>query len=872
MDSPKKFTGAEEPFEPSTPLMKQYFSIKEEYRDAIVFFRLGDFYEMFGEDARTASRILQITLTTRDKGSENPIPMCGVPHFAADTYITRLIQAGYKVAVCEQVEDPETAKGIVRREVVRVITPGTHEPDSPKESSYISAIYPLNDSFGIATAELSTGELTIYEISSSLEDELSLIEPKEILCPGSLRDNIYFSEAFKGHYVTFVDDWSFDFAEAYRALLEYFKVSTLDGFGCEGMPAAVSAGGALLSYLLETQKDVLGFTKITPMNKSSFMFLDSVTKKNLELLTNLKDGSREDSLLAVLDETLTPMGGRFLRNAIVKPLKDVSSVRKRLDAVESLVGDFELIENFRYLLRNIHDIERLAVKLSTLRVTARDLAAIKNSVSLLPKFKKLLSSLKDDLVSSVSENINDFSTLLDTIDRAIVDNPPMAIKDGGIIKKGYSREVDELRHISTNSREYLSKFEAQEKEVTGINSLKVGYNKIYGYYIEVTKANLPLVPDRYTRKQTLVNAERFITPELKEYESAILGAEEKLKQLEYHIFEEVITAVSDFSEPLKTAASAIALFDFLLSLSIVARRHGYVKSSIDTSGRIEIIDGRHPVLERISKDERFVPNSTVTDTESDYLLIITGPNMAGKSTYMRQTALIILMTQIGSFVPAESAHIGIVDRIFTRIGASDFLTRGQSTFMVEMVETANILNNATERSFIILDEVGRGTSTFDGISIAWAVAEYLVTHIRARTMFATHYNELTELSPVMEGVKNLNIAVREWGDEVIFLRKIETGPADKSYGIQVARLAGLPPLVLERAKEVLGSLERKEMAGAPESPFGGRKGKKKGEQLDLFGIKAHPVVTELARIDPRTVSPEEAHQLLIRLKELSRTS
>jgi DNA mismatch repair protein MutS len=854
---------------PSTPLMKQYSAIKAEHEDAILFFRLGDFYEMFGDDAVIASNILQITLTSRDKSSDNPLPMCGIPHFSAENYINKLINAGHKVAVCEQVEEAENAKGIVKREVVRVITPGTHEPENPKESSYIASIYPAGEIYGISVAELSTGEFSVYESSGELEDELALIEPKEIICPQSYKENIHLSETLKGYYVTFVDDWQFDHSEAYKILLDYFRVSTLEGYGCEGMTAAISASGALIAYLIDTQKDSLGFRSIDTLNKSTFMLLDSSTKKNLELLSNLKDGTQSESLLWVLDETLTPMGGRLLRNSIVKPMKEAVDIGKRLDAVGSLYSDFETIEDIRHLLRNLHDLERLSVKLSTLRVNARDLIAIRNSISLVPKLRKTTSLFKDQLLENIRSDLEDFGELEKIIDKAIVDSPPPGIKDGGIIKKGYSSEVDELKELSSNSREFLSQFEADEKRSTGINSLKIGFNKVYGYYIEITKTNLSHVPEQYIRKQTLVNAERFITPELKDYESKILGAEEKLKKLEYYIFEGLVKEISIYSEDLKKAASAIALLDLLVSLATTARRHNYVKPMINDSGRIEITEGRHPVLERISLEERFIPNNSVIDTEEDFLSVITGPNMAGKSTYMRQTALIVLMAQIGSFVPAESATIGIVDRIFTRIGASDFLSKGQSTFMVEMVETANIINNSTSRSLIILDEVGRGTSTFDGISIAWAVAEYIATHIKARTMFATHYNELTELSLLLEGVKNLNIAVKEWGDEIIFLRKIEKGAADKSYGIQVARLAGLPVPLLERAREVLNNLEQDEIDETGEAKFAGRKGKKRSEQLDLFGMKSHPVMAELQSIDPKSLTPEDAYNLLLKLRELA---
>lgn len=857
-------------YEPSTPLMKQYQSIKDRHADAILFFRLGDFYEMFGEDARIASRILQITLTTRDKGSENPLPMCGIPHFAAENYIARLIREGYKVAICEQIEDAQNAKGIVNREVVRVITPGTHEPENPKESSYISAIFPLNSSCGIATAELSTGEFIILESSDQLEDQLALIKPREIIIPASLIDNIYYSEVLRDYYVTSVDDYSFDYTESYRLLLDHFKVSSLEGFGCEGMQAGIAAGGALLSYLIETQKNILGFRRISTINTSNYMILDSVTQKNLEILSNLRDGGIDGSLLKVLDETLTPMGGRFLRGALVRPLTSLSEITLRLDAVEAFVDNFELTENLRFILRNVHDIERLSVRLSTSRANARDLVSIKNSVSLFPKLCNSLKAENDPLLTSIAADLGDFSDLRNLIERAIVDTPPLSIKDGGIIRRGYHEEADELKALSTNSRAFLSDFELDERERTGINSLKVGYNKVYGYYIEITKTNLNLVPDHYIRKQTLVNAERFVTEELKEYESRILGAEEKLKKLEVHLFERILETVAPRSEALKKTASVIALLDFLLSLATISRRYDYSKPIIDDSGTVQIVEGRHPVLERISRDERFVPNNVSMDTDGNYLLIITGPNMAGKSTYMRQTALIILMAQIGSFVPALSARIGLVDRIFTRIGASDYLSFGQSTFMVEMIETSNIMNNSTSKSFIILDEVGRGTSTFDGISIAWAVAEYIATRIRARTMFATHYNELTDLSVSVEGTRNLNIAVREWGDEIIFLRKIENGPADKSYGIQVARLAGLPEGILVRAKEILAGLEDQELRDPGPHGILSSRLRKKAEQLDLFGARAHPALIELEKVKIDDLPPEEAVTILNRLKEMMR--
>lgn len=846
--------------------MKQYFSIKEKYNDAIVLFRLGDFYEMFGEDAKIASNILQIALTSRDKGKDDPMPMCGVPYFSVDGYISKLIKAGHKVAICEQVEDPKLAKGIVQREVVKVITPGTHVPEQPKENAYIMSIFPYQDIYGITVADLSTGEFIVYETNKPIEDEISRHEPREILCPVSMKSNIHYQEVFKGLYVSYYDDWYFDYTEAYKTLLRYFKVSSLDGYGCSGMNTAISAAGALISYLEDSQK-ILTFKKISVLNQTSYMFLDSSTKRNLELIHNLKDNSTEGSLLWLLDETLTPMGGRFLRNAITKPLLSISEIKKRQDAVGAIMEDYGLMEELRTTFRKIQDIERLTSKIIAKTASPRDLIALKISIEHLPKIKKLLMSSTDSYINEIGNNISEFYELKDLIDFSIVENPPVNPRDGGIIKKGFSREVDELRNISLSGKDFIARLESEERQRTGISSLKVGFNKVFGYYIEVTKPNLHLIPEDYIRKQTLANCERFITPDLKEYETKVLGAEERLKELEYEIYTGILEKIQKYANQLLDTSAQIAMIDFLLSLATVARRYDYVKPEISDNDVIEITDGRHPVIERLmggrsyesgvmNLDERFIPNSAYMDCNENRLLVITGPNMAGKSTYMRQIALIVLMAQIGSFVPAERAKIGLVDRIFTRIGASDYITKGQSTFMVEMIETANILNNATEKSLILLDEVGRGTSTFDGISIAWAVAEYLVKKIRARTLFATHYNELTDLALTTDGVKNYNVVVKEWGDEVIFLRKIEKGPADKSYGIQVARLAGLPEDVIENAKTVLDKLQKKESNSL----------KQRAAQMDLF-FTGDPITMELLNLDMENLTPQKALKKLKELRE-----
>ena len=847
--------------------MKQYTAVKESYPDAIVLFRLGDFYEMFGEDAEKASRILQIALTSRDKAKDNPLPMCGVPYFASETYISKLIKAGFKVAVCEQTEDPKEAKGIIARQVVRVITPGTHTPENPKENTYIMALFPAGRKHGVAAADISTGQFIVFETAENIEDEVSSFEPKEILLPVSLRDNIHYKETLSGYYQTFRDDWSFDYADAYRTLTEHFRVSSLDGFGCGGFTAGISAAGALLEYLKTTLKENPDFRRITTYRQTTNMFIDAATQRNLELTHNIRDGSREGTLLWALDETLTPMGGRFLRTSLLRPLTDISRIKARLGAIEYLIEDFELLETIRTGLRRVQDLERLAARVTTGKAHARDLIAIRTSLTELPRLRKALHTSREPYLKALAEEIAELPLHRELIEKGIVDSPPLSIRDGDIIRDGYHAEVDELRSISTTGKDFIAEMEAREKKRTGISSLKVGYNRVFGYYIEVTKTNLDMVPEDYIRKQTLVGGERFITPELKEYESRVLGSEDKLKSLEFQIFNQILQSVRDASDQIIKTASAVAQTDLLSCLAVVAKRHNFVKPEILDNPVIEIVEGRHPVLERVLAAERFIPNNTRIDTQDNLLIILTGPNMAGKSTYMRQVALITLMAQMGSFVPAASARIGITDRIFTRIGASDFLVKGQSTFMVEMIEAANIIHNATGRSLIILDEVGRGTSTFDGISIAWAIAEHIVTRIQARTLFATHYNELTELAIIHEGVKNCNISVREWGDEIIFLRKIEEGPADKSYGIQVARLAGIPDSIINRAKEVLHNLEKEELneAGAPK--FAQQKGaKKKLDQLDLFSSSSGSIIDAILALKTDAMKPEEALLRLIELK------
>lgn len=842
-----------------TPLMRQYLRIKEQYRDAIVFFRLGDFYEMFGEDAILASKILGITLTSRDKSKENPIPMCGVPYFSSDSYIEKLLQEGYKVAICEQIGDPKSSKGIVERDVIRVLTPGTYLPQGVKENIYIMSLYPYKGKIGISVADVTTGQFFLYETDKSLHDEIARFEPKEIILPESQKALAKFE--FPSLNISYIEDWKFDHMLAYKALLEHFRVASLRSYGAEELVNAISAAGALIKYL-EENKQLREFKDFKVLNLSEFMLLDSPTKRNLEIFTSL-DGNKEGSLIWVLDETLTPMGARFLRNALNCPLLSSEEIERRIDGVQAFYNDFSLRESLDKALRDFPDIERIALKIKSATINPRELNSLKSALKKIPEIKQKLMS-GTEVLQSLSRSLYELNEVVEILEKALSENPPTGITDGGIFREGYNPLVDELRSLSYESKKYVLNLETEERRRTGINSLKIGYNKVFGYYIEVTKPNLSLVPSHYIRKQTLVNAERFITDELKELEIKILSAEEKLKNLEQELFKELLNQISQYTDFITKNAETIGFIDFLLSLGKVAAKYNYVRPEIVNEEIIDIKDGRHPVIERLIQigklhEGRFIPNDLSIGRDNERILIITGPNMAGKSTYMRQNALIVLMAQIGSFVPASRAKIGIVDRIFTRIGASDYLSKGQSTFMVEMIETANILNNATQKSFIILDEVGRGTSTFDGISIAWSVVEYIAQKIRARTLFATHYHELTDLAFSLDCVKNFTVVVKEWGDEIIFLRKIKEGGADKSYGIQVARLAGLPSEILSRAREILAKLEKKEFQIFP----------LKARQLDLF-IQDDPVKAELSKIDIDNITPQKALRKLRELKELLR--
>ncbi|NQT83683.1 DNA mismatch repair protein MutS [bacterium] len=854
-----------------TPLMNQYKSIKKDHKDCILFFRLGDFYEMFFDDAKEASKILDIALTAR-----NAVPMCGVPYHAAESYLSKLTDAGKRVAICDQVEDAKLAKGIVKRKVTRIITPGTSMTASDvgnKKSNYIGCLCRTGEVYGYAFMDVSTGEFRAIELKdkAGLLDELQRTEPAECLIPESLDEKSEIAGTLEGAVPTVFtrcEDWMFDYDSCYSVLTDHFKTHSLDGFGCENMTAGITAAGALISYIRDVLTQPLNqVTRIAPYSTADFMLLDPTSLRNLEILDSARKGQQSETLLSVMDETLTPMGGRLLWQWIRQPLIDSIEIRNRQDGVEELVQHQNRYSNLRSLLKRIRDIPRLMSRIDSGYGTPRDVVALKESLKIAPKIKAELAEFASHILSECRENLVPVDWLVELIERAVVNEPPAHTRQGGIFKPGYNEKLDELRGISRDGKSWIATFQEKERKRTGIKSLKVSYNKVFGYYIEITNVYREAVPPEYVRKQTLVNSERYITPELKEYESKVLGAEEQIVSLEAELFEELKKQASKATPEVQSISEAIAVLDILCSFATSALEKNYVKPIINEGPTISIEDGRHPIVEAAMVGERFVPNGVELDCDQNQLLIITGPNMAGKSTYIRQTALLVLMAQVGSFIPAGKATIGVVDRIFTRVGASDELTRGQSTFMVEMNETANILNNATNKSLIILDEIGRGTSTYDGISIAWAVAEYLSTRSdkRAKTLFATHYHELTRLEGLFPGIKNYNVAVREWSNEVIFVRKIVPGGTDKSYGIHVASLAAIPREVIERATEILQALEENSVK---EPEFAARAKKRKmpsPQQLLLFADKPNPVIEELKQIDIDSLTPIQA---LMRLKEL----
>ena len=854
-------------------MIKQYLQVKSQYPDSILFFRMGDFYEMFFEDARVGSRELDIALTSRNKGREDSVPLCGVPYFAVETYITKLLQKGYKVALCDQVEDPKFAKGIVKREVIRVFTPGlVTDPIQlgTGENNYLMGFCAEGEVFGLAFLDISTGELKACQISGfePFLSEALRNEPKEILSLKRFQEHPCF-EGFKKNFqnglITYLDDPKSDTP---------FPVDEMERDVILGRaPLAAQAIGLVLQYAEENQKKPL--SHIRPLSfyqVQDFMVIDEATKRNLELTQSLFEHGKKGSLFWVLDETITLMGSRTLKQWLNYPLMDIDEIESRLEGVSDLKERKIERKQLRESLKGIQDIERLTSRIFLGHANARDLIGLKHSLHALPVLKTNLQPFTSPIMKLYASEIENFDDLYQLLESSIVDNPPLTIKEGGMIRSNYDKELDGLREIGREGKGWILQLEAAERKKTGISSLKVRYNQVFGYYIEVTKSNLHLVPSHYTRKQTLVNAERFITPELKEFETKVLGAEEAICQLEYRLFEEIRKRVSDETARLQKTASAIAVVDILGSMAEIADRYDYVRPIVEEGDETVIRDGRHPVLERMGLSERFVPNDTQMNTQEHQILIITGPNMAGKSTYLRQVALIVLMAQMGSFVPASEAKIGVVDRIFTRIGALDNIMRGQSTFMVEMMETARILSQATSRSFVVLDEIGRGTSTFDGLSIAWAVAEYLHDHpsLRPKTLFATHYHELTELALTKERVKNYNVAVKEWGGEIIFLRKIVQGGTNRSYGIQVARLAGLPTKVIDRAKEILFNLERGELDAMGMPKIATTKiptpRAKPPLQPSLF-VQPDPVRSELKKLKVDQLTPLEALNILNELKK-----
>lgn len=848
-------------------MVRQYLEIKKEYADCILFFRLGDFYEMFYEDAVTASRELEIVLTSRESGPER-IPMCGIPYHAVTGYLAKLLSKGYKVAICEQVEDPKQAKGIVKREVIRVVTPGTIIEEQllkEKSNNYLATIAEEGSFFGLAYVDLSTGEFKTTQLPKSkpqlIAAELTRIKPAELYLPEGQNMGREWNRVVETT-LSFGPPSDFNYDNAYRSLTEHFQVQNLRGFGCEELPAAIRASGGLLRYLGSTQKTtLLQLRKLITYQIGEFMALDPSTRRNLELTRTIRSGEVNGSLLGVLDLTVTSMGARLLRSWVEQPLIRLDSILERQSAVAEFTLSLEKRETVREYLKQTYDLQRILSKLAGNSANARDLLALKQSLKMIPFLKESLSEVKEAKNQALADALDPLPELTAILEAAIKDDPPITIKDGGMIKPSFHPDLEKLINANTQGKRWVTELEQEERERTGIKSLKIGYNQVFGYYFEVTKSNLNLVPNDYIRKQTLANGERFINQKLKEYEDLILNAHEKSVALEYQIFMELREMVLQNIDNLQATASALAELDVLVTLAEVAVRNNYVRPVFNETGRIVIIDGRHPVVERMFPAGSFVPNDTVLDQYDNRCLIITGPNMAGKSTYMRQVALIAILAHLGSFVPAKQAEISLLDRVFTRVGASDDLATGQSTFMVEMNEVAYILNHATPKSLVILDEIGRGTSTFDGLSIAWAVVEFINNEKRigCKTLVATHYHELTDLEGKMAGIKNYHIAVQRLGEDINFLRKIVPGKTDRSYGIEVARLAGLPAEITDRAKEILQTLERNEA-----TEFGGpaRIPEKPLQQLSLFPLEQELVLNELEAVDLASMTPLQALNLL----------
>ncbi|HZJ32742.1 MAG TPA: DNA mismatch repair protein MutS [Vicinamibacterales bacterium] len=871
-----------------TPAMRQYLDAKQQYRDAIVFFRMGDFYEMFYEDALVAARALELTLTSRSKDAGgNGIPMCGVPHHAADGYVTRLVKKGFRVAICEQTEDPKKAKGLVKRAVVRVVSPGTLTDANyleAREPAYLMSIAAAGDLYGVGLIDLSTGEFTTAEYRTgdglqALADEISVLRPREVVVPSKEIVDRLPEIARLQLPVTTADAWTFEPEAARRALLDQLRVHGLDGFGLEGRPAAIQAAGGLTTYLRDTQKvDLAHVRAITYKTASDGLIIDPITLKHLEVVTG-SEGGTKGSLLDEIDRTMTPMGGRLLRSWLLRPLSSLEPIRDRLDAVEELAFRSTDRGKLRETLKAVHDLERLVARAALGTAGPRDLVSLRLSLAAIPRLRLLLEALQAPLARSLTASLDDLGDVRDDIERTLIDEPPAFARDGGFTRDGFDAELDGLRNISRSGRQVIAEMEERERARTGIASLKVRFNRVFGYYIEISKSNLHAVPADYHRKQTIAGGERFTTPALKEYEEKVLGADERILVRELEIFESLRLRVAGESIRIQESARSLAAVDVLASLAETAAVSNYTKPHVHDADEYVVTDGRHPVVERYAQGS-FVPNDIDLNGSSRQLVILTGPNMGGKSTYLRQAALIPLLAQIGSFVPARDAKVPIVDRIFARVGASDNIARGQSTFMVEMQETANILHTATSRSLVVLDEIGRGTSTFDGLSIAWAVAEHLASNPKARpkTLFATHYHELTDLADALPGVVNAHVSAREWKDDIVFLRKIVSGRSDRSYGIQVARLAGLPPGVVARAKEILLGLERDELSRGGRPTLSGTAGDRPTDQLGLFAAPgtdersggADEVITRrLKDVDVDDITPRQALELLAELKALA---
>ena len=861
-----------------TPVIHQYLSIKKKYPDAILFFRMGDFYEMFFEDAKKASRILEITLTSRNKNNESSVPMCGVPFRAARGYLARLIDYGCKVAICDQLEDASKTKGLVKRDVVRVVTPGMIIEDElldGKTNNYVMALSYSDNAVGISCLDISTGMFRVSETSDfkAVADEIHRVAPSEIIMPENAKNFPFYSaiiKVFSEKSITFIDKNAFEQNSAREILTDQFQTISLKGFGCENLNAGVCAAGALIYYVRETQKQTIEhLTHIETYFFNDYLTIDGLTCRNLELFNNIQTTDKQGTLIGVLDCTVTSMGGRLLKQWLRYPLLDIDEIKSRLNAVEESKDNIHLVKDIRQCLKTVYDIERLGNKISMGHSNARDLVGLKRSLQILPQIWSYLSMFKTPVFQQVNHfNFDSLATLIET---SIREDAPLTINDGGLIKPGYSKELDELVSISQNGKEWIAGLETDQRESTGINTLKVGYNKVFGYYIEVPKSRSGSVPAGYIRKQTLVNAERYITDELKSFEYKVLGAQEKQTALEYELFNDIRKKIAKHNSQIQKTAGFTALIDCILSMACIADQNNYKKPHINLDGEIVIEEGRHPVVEKLITGERFVPNNIKINNKTEQVLIITGPNMAGKSTVLRQTAIMVIMAQMGSFVPAKKASISITDKIFTRVGALDNLSSGQSTFLVEMQETANILNNATSKSLVILDEIGRGTSTFDGLSIAWAVAEYLhdLKQNGVKSLFATHYHELTELALSKPKVKNYNVAVKEWNDEIIFLRKLVEGGTNRSYGIQVARLAGIPVTVIDRAKKILFNIENdKSILNKSDVVVDKEKTVNKGcQQLDLFRKPEHLLIDRLKKIDILKMTPIEALNYLNELKE-----